>query len=305
MTVATAPYGASTLGRAGSIFLLLATGGVLGLAFPLGKFAEQAGAAPLGWTLAMMSGGGASLALLAAGRRQPIPLTARHLRYYAVAGFLSMAAPNLILFTVMPRLGAGLSAVVYTLPPILTLALAAALGMERPGRRRMLGIGLGFAGAALIVGPRGSLPSSELYGWMAAALLIPVSLAFGNIFRSRFWPSGASPLALSAGTMLAGALWTIVASVATGSLDDVATLALVPWPAAIQSALNALQFLMFMRLQQAAGPVYVSQVGYVATAVGLVSGAMIFGETYSPWVWAASGLIAAGVIVVNAAGRRA
>jgi drug/metabolite transporter (DMT)-like permease len=73
--------------------------------------------------------------------------------------------------------------------------------------------------------------------------------------------------------------------------------------AALQAALSAGQFLMFMRLQQEAGPVYVSQVGYVGTAVGLVSGALAFGETYSLWVWAASGVIAAGVLVVNSARR--
>ena len=53
------------------------------------------------------------------------------------------------------------------------LALAALFGIERPGLRRMVGIGLGFIGAALIVGPRGSLPSPDLYGWMALLVLDP------------------------------------------------------------------------------------------------------------------------------------
>jgi drug/metabolite transporter (DMT)-like permease len=60
---------------------------------------------------------------------------------------------------------------------------------------------------------------------------------------------------------------------------------------------------MFMRLQQAAGPVYVSQVGYVGTAVGLASGALVFGETYTIWVWAACAVIVAGVLIVNSARR--
>jgi hypothetical protein len=60
-----------------------------------------------------------------------------------------MALPNLIIFLVISRLGAGLSAVVYTLPPLLTVALAALLGIERPGGRRLAGIGLGFVSAAL------------------------------------------------------------------------------------------------------------------------------------------------------------
>jgi hypothetical protein len=55
--------------------------------------------------------------------------------------------------------------------------------------------------------------------------------------------------------------------------------------------------------EHAAGPVYVSQVGYVGTAVGLASGALVFGESYSFWIWAASGVITAGVLIVNSSRR--
>lgn len=291
------------LGRFGPVLLLLATGGVFGALFPLGKLAAQAQVHPLAWALSLMLGGGAILTSLVLAGGERLPATRRHLRYYAVAGLLSTALPNLILFTVIPHLGAGLSSVVYTLPPILTLALAALFGIERPGLRRSIGIGVGFVGAALIVGPRGSLPSPGMYGWMALALLIPASVALGNVYRTKAWPAGASPLALSAGTLLSGALWIALAIAATGHFGEVATLSRAPVLAAVQAAFNALQFLMFMRLQQAAGPVYVSQVGYVGTAVGLASGALVFGETYTIWVWAACAVIVAGVLIVNSARR--
>ena len=290
-------------GRLGPVLLLLATGGVFGALFPLGKLAAQAQVHLLAWALSLMLGGGALLTLVVLARGERIPATARYLRYYAVAGLLSTALPNLILFTVIPHLGAGLSSVVYTLPPILTLALAALFGVERPGLRRIVGIAVGFVGAALIVGPRGSLPSPSMYGWMALALSIPFSVALGNVYRTKAWPTGASPLALSAGTLLAGAFWVALAIAATGSFGEVATLARAPALAAVQATFNALQFLMFMRLQQAAGPVYVSQIGYVGTAVGLASGALVFGETYTIWVWAASAVIVAGVLIVNSARR--
>lgn len=303
MTMSSAAPSSPTFDRLRPLALLLVTGGLLGILFPLGKLAGQAGVAPVAWTLSMLTCGGVLLTLLALAQGKAPALTASHLRYYAGAGLLSMAMPNLLLFTVLPSLGAGLSSVVYTLSPILTLVLASLIGIERPGRQRMIGIGVGFLGAALIVGPRSSLPSPDQYGWMALALVIPVFLAMGNIFRTRFWPPGASPLGLSAGAMLAGAFWVALASVVKGDLGEVATLARAPTLAAFQGVFNALQFLMFMRLQKSAGPVYVSQVGYVATAIGLGSGAIAFGETYSPWVWAASGLIFLGVNIVNLARR--
>jgi drug/metabolite transporter (DMT)-like permease len=271
--------------------------------FPLGKLAERAGVAPLAWTLSMMLGGGFILLAMALLRKHSVPFSRQLVAYYAGAGLLSMGFPNFILFTVMPHLGVGLSSVVYTLPPILTLTFAAVLGMEKPGARRSLGIAIGFAGAAMIVSQRSSLPSSDHYGWLLLALVIPTSVAAGNIFRTRFWPAGSPPLALSAGTMLAGSAWVLLVILIKGRISDIATLGQAPALALIQAALNALQFLMFMRLQKATGPVYVSQVGYVATAAGLASGALVFGETYSPWIWAASATIAAGVLIVNSARR--
>ena len=57
-----------------------------------------------------------------------------------------------------------------------------------------------------------------------------------------------------------------------------------------------------MHVQRAAGPVYVSQVGYIATGVGLAAGALVFGERYSPWILVATAIIAIGVFTVNRAG---
>jgi drug/metabolite transporter (DMT)-like permease len=303
MTATVAPLSPSLSGRSAAIALLIATGGIFGAMFPLGKLAEMAGVAPLAWALSMLLGGGFLLLAMTFLHRQIVPVSLQHLAYYIGAGLLSMGFPYLILFTVMPHLGVGLSSVIYTLPPILTLTFAAVLGMEKPGARRSLGIALGFAGTAMIVSQRSTLPSPDLYGWLLLALTIPASVAAGNVFRTRFWPAGSSPLALSAGTMLAGSAWVLLIVLTKGRIGDIATLGQAPVLAIIQAALNALQFLMFMRLQKAAGPVYVSQVGYVGTAAGLASGALVFGETYSPWIWAASTTIAAGVLIVNSARR--
>jgi drug/metabolite transporter (DMT)-like permease len=90
---------------------------------------------------------------------------------------------------------------------------------------------------------------------------------------------------------------------ATGNAAEIATLAGAPGLMLAQVVLAALQFLMFMRLQHVAGPVYVSQTGYVATAVVLGFGTLMLGESYSPWVWGAAGIIVAGIALVNS-GRR-
>lgn len=286
-----------------SLLLLLATGGLIGVIVPATKFAQAAGVPPLPWAFSMMLGAGAILAALGRAKGAALPLSGRYLRYFLLSGFLSVALPNVVLFIVMPPLGAGLSSVVYTLPPILTLLMAMAVGIERPDRWRAAGIGLGFAGALMIVGPRGSLPSPDLAGWMALAFLMPVSVAAGNVYRTAAWPPGAKPLALAAGTMLGGAAWVALALLATGTAADLPKLGLAPGLAALQIAVTAFTYILYFRLQVVAGPVYLSQIGYVATAVGLGTGTLVFGERYSAWIWGGAAVIVAGVLLV-AFGRR-
>lgn len=281
-----------------SLLLLLSTGGLIGAIFPVTKFAQAAGVPPLPWALSMTLGAGVILAAMARAKGVPLPLSGRYLRYFAVSGLLSVALPNVVLFFVLPPLGAGLSAVVYTLPPILTLLMAAAVGIERPDRWRAAGIGLGFAGALMIVGPRGSLPSPDLAGWMALAFAMPASVAAGNVYRTKAWPPGAKPVALAAGTMLGGAAWVALALLVTGAVADLPKLALAPGLAALQIAVTAFTYILYFRLQVVAGPVYLSQIGYVATAVGLGTGTLVFGERYSPWIWGGAGVIVAGVLLV-------
>jgi len=282
-----------------SLLLLLSTGGLLGAIFPVTKAAQGLGVAPLPWAFSMLAGAGLILALMARAKGAPVPVGGRYLRYFAASGFLSAALPNVVLFFVLPRLGAGLASVVYTLPPILTLLMALAVRIERPDRWRVAGIGLGFAGALMIVGPRGSLPSPELAGWMALAFVMPVSVAAGNVYRTMAWPPGAKSAALAAGTMLGGAAWVMLALVATGAVADLPTLALAPGLAALQIAVTAFTYVLYFRLQVVAGPVYLSQIGYVMTAVGLGTGTLLFGERYSLWVWSGAGVIVAGVMLVS------
>jgi len=286
-----------------ALLLLLGTGGLIGAIFPVTKIAQQAGVSSLPWAFSMMLGAGLILAAIAQSKGAPLPLSAGHLRYYAVSGLLSMALPNVVLFIVLPPLGAGLASVVYTLPPILTLLMAMSVRIERPDVWRAAGIGLGLVGALTIVGPRGSLPSPDMAGWMALAFVIPASVAAGNVYRTVAWPPGAKPMALATGTMFGGAAWVALVIVVTGGLGDLGTLALVPGLAALQIALTALTYVLYFRLQVVAGPVYLSQIGYVATAVGLATGTLMFGERYSPWVWGGAGVIVAGVLLVTF-GRR-
>jgi drug/metabolite transporter (DMT)-like permease len=63
-------------------------------------------------------------------------------------------------------------------------------------------------------------------------------------------------------------------------------------------------FAFFFRLQAVGGPVYLSQIGYVAAAVGLLSGTLFLGEHYQVLTWAGAVVIVAGVAITTKAQRQ-
>lgn len=275
--------------------LLVVTGGLLGLTLPFGKIAGSAGVPPMVWALAISGGTGAVLAAAVLLRgRQPVLSPAR-LRYYVIAGAVSFAVPNALLFLVMPHLGAGYVGIFLALSPVMTLAMSLLFGVRKPNRLGIAGIAVGFLGAALVASTRGEVGRPADPHWVVIGLLMTACLASGNIYRSLAWPEGADPSELAGGSHIAATLLLLAALVATGQGGAIATLYLVPWLTLLQVGISAVLFVTYFRLQVAGGPVYLSQIGYVAAAVGLASSVLFLGEHYGAATWIGALVIAAGV----------
>lgn len=284
--------------------LFFVTGGLLGLTLPLGKLAGQAGVPPTVWALTISLGAGAILALaraLAGHRGAP---NGAEWRFYLVAGLISYALPNLLMFSVMPHVGAGFTGLFFTLSPVATLTLAVLLRVQRTSRLGVIGIAIGFLGAVVVSATRGQLGAPAGLAWIALGMLVPLFLAAGNIYRTVAWPPGGHPVALAAGSHLAAAAMLGVLLLLTGETGAVATLAAIPGIALTQAVAAAATFAVFFRLQAVGGPVYLSQIGYVAAAVGLVSGVAFLGERYGLATWTGAGLICLGVALATRAQAR-
>lgn len=284
--------------------LLLVTGGLLGLIFPLGKLAANAGIHPLAWSFMISAGTAAVLiaGMLAAG--VGLGFGGGRLRFYAIAGIISYAIPNLLLFAAIPRLGAGFTGIMFTLSPVITLLMSMALGLRRPSALGVAGIALGFAGALVVASTRGEASAPASIAWVGLGLLIPVALAAGNVYRTIDWPAGAAPTELAAGSHLGAAFALLLLGLFVPQALSFGPLATIPLVALAQVAGSSAMFVFFFRLQAVGGPVYLSQIGYVAAAVGMVGAMLFLGETYAPATWAGALAIMAGVALTTLAQAR-
>ncbi|TKT80323.1 DMT family transporter [Aquamicrobium sp. LC103] len=283
--------------------LLVVTGGLLGLTLPFGKMATESGVPAMLWAFVISFGAGAILLFALLARRKSISLSPRNLRYFAVTAAISYAIPNILMFSAMPHLGAGYTGIMFTLSPVITLMLSILLRVRRPNRLGVIGIVVGFAGAALVAMTRGEAGQPADIFWVVVGLMVPVSLAAGNIYRTIDWPKAAGPIELASGSHLAAAAMLLAGLFLQGDAGSFALLSGMPLLVLAQIASSSAMFAFFFRLQSVGGPVYLSQIGYVAAAVGLLSGVAFLGERYSLLTWLGAAVIAAGVALTTRAQR--
>ena len=266
--------------------------------FTLAKTGADAGIPPLALVFWQAFIGGLVIFVLALREgRLPRP-TPHYWRYFVLSGLTGIALPNAVAFVAIRHVGPGLIAILFTLPPILTYLLATLAGLEKPRWRRGLGILVGFIGALMIVLPRNSLPSPDLVGWMLLALLLPFSLACGNVYRTWDWPPGGTILPLGAG-MLVGAAALILPLMFLFDQFYVPGAAAGDWVVLGQGLMTALAYVLFFELQRKTGPVYLSQVGYIITPTGVALSVLFYNEAFSAWIWGAIIVLFLGLALVN------
>jgi drug/metabolite transporter (DMT)-like permease len=285
-----------------ALLLLLGTGTMLGLNFPIGKFALAHGINPALWAAIISLGAGISMLLIALLRKTVKSNSDGMVKFAIVSGCLSYVMPNLLTFMVIPKIGSGLAAVMFALSPVATALISIVLRVRPPNLGGIGGIVLGLLGALIITFGRNTGLEANAIGWIMVALLIPVFLGFGNVYRTLAWPEGAAPDSLAAYTNLAAVPFLVAIFIFTGF--DLTPLGSLGGLIVLQVVVSTIMFLMFFHLQHIGGPTYLSQIGYVAAAVGLFIGASYLGEIYPLSVWIGAGVVVIGIAVSTWSGLK-
>ena len=175
-------------------------------------------------------------------------------------------------------------------------------GGVRPGPRVLIGFVLGFAGIALLVGPR-HLGGSERVNPVGAITLIIGSLAWaaGSIY-SRHHPVPHSPLLGVAMQSLAGGIGLWIVAAATGELHQFhpAQVTMRSWLAVLYlfSFGSALGFSAYIYILKHSTASRVATYAFVNPVVALFLGWSLGGEPLTLRTLIASGTILAAVLLV-------
>ena len=283
------------------VALLFLIGALWGSFFVLIKVAITDGVRPVSYLFwfTLLAGSWLFLAGILRGRR---PRFARaDLPYYLKLGLVRFTLANMILYTVQGKLAVGLMAVIMTFVPIFTYLMSLFIRLEKFLWLRATGILMGFGGVLLIVLPKSSLPDHSLAIWVLIGFGAPLLHAIAYVALSeKSRPKNVDSITLSSGTLFAAALFALPLALVLGEFQTPG------WPLTTgeqallaHSVLAAVNFYAIFELIRIAGPTYMTQANFLSVGFGVAFGVALLGETHSLFVWAAIGLVLAGVGMVN------
>jgi drug/metabolite transporter (DMT)-like permease len=247
-----------------------------------------------------MSGGALVVWIVSySSRRFPV-WDKEHIRYYLLGGLLGISLPYVLAFIVLQQLQVGIVGLLTALSPIVTYAMARLLGHERGHPLRLLGLIVGLGGVALLVMSGDSVVLSEHWSSMLLALAIPLTLASSNIYRSRYWPAKSRAMPLVIGMLTVQSAGLFIVNLLLGNfhlvlpaLNDTSLVL------AVLGLMAGASYLTSFTLLRVGGPVYLSQMGYVITAVTMLAGMLFWDERYDNTVLLSMGLILTGVLLTT------
>ena len=278
---------------------LIAIGLMWGSTQLFSKLVVNAGHHPVGIAFAATALGAAILTVAMWVRGIALPLSRRHLVFYAICGLTGTALPNTVSYAAMAHLPVGVMSIVLATVPMLTFLAAVLFRLERPELRRAIGLGCGTVAVLLLVVPDASLPGAGDALWVALALITGASYTVENIYIAKAQPADCSPFQTLCGLFWAALLMLTPVTMLSGTWYETSGFGLVELWLVAMTVMHIFAYGGFVWLIAQAGPVFAAQVAYVVTLSGVALGMLALGETHSAWVWLSLALMLAGLALVQ------
>ncbi|MGG8405953.1 DMT family transporter [Streptomyces sp. 12297] len=252
---------------------------IWGFSFLLIKVGTD-GYAPLQVTLGRVFFGTAVLGAALLVKRERLPRGLRTWGHLAVSALLLNALPFTLFAYAELTIPSGLAGICNATSPLWGMALSlVALSEDRPTRRRVAGLGIGFLGVLTVLGAWQGFSGLDASG-TAMALLASFCYPVGWIYvRRTLAGSTSSPIAMTGAQL---ALATLQLAVVT-PLATSAPAAFPLWPTLAVLALGVLGTGLALQMQYGlvveVGPTTAQMVTYFIPVIATAAGVLVLGES--------------------------
>jgi drug/metabolite transporter (DMT)-like permease len=240
----------------------------------------------------------AAIAFVRLGPRETLAEIRRAWFWLVVVGIVNTAVPFWLLSWGETRIDSGLASIIQGAVPIFNALLAFAFFREeRVGGIRLVGLGIGFVGVALLIGEQ---PHGKLLGALAVVAMA-LCYAIGTLLAGRYL-RGTQPLVVA----LTSTAVSTIAVLPAGIIQAPAEM----WHGETIAAIlvlgfvgTAIAYLLFFALIQRAGANYATLVTYLVPPIALAYGAIFLGESFGAIAFGALALILVGVALATGSVR--
>jgi drug/metabolite transporter (DMT)-like permease len=240
----------------------------------------------------------AALMLAVALINQSILPSGREWRDWLVLGTVNGWGPNLLVAYALLHMDSGPAALIQASGPLLTALLAHAfLAGERLTAARLVGVVVGMAGAALLIGPKAFAGGGTTLGVLAMVVLT-LGYAIGNVYARTI--TNAVPIRMALGQQTVSAIiGLLIALVAAGPAGFAGVGGHAPALLALGLFSTALPIWIFMRLITASGPTKAAMAGYLVPVTAVTLGVLVLGEPVVPQQILGGAIVLLGVAIVT------
>jgi len=242
----------------------------------------------------------AAIAVARLGTRETLAQMRGAWRWLVVVGIVNTALPFWLLSWGEKRIDSGLASIIQGAVPIFNALLAFAFFREsRVGGLRLVGLGIGFVGVALLVGAQ---PQGKL---LAALAVVAMALcyAIGTLIAGRHL-RGTPPLVVALASCAVSTFAVLpigIAQAPSGMWHGETIMAIL----VLGFVGTAIAYLLFFALIQRAGPNYATLVTYLVPPIALAYGAIFLGESFGATAFVALALVLVGVALATGSVRPA
>jgi len=222
-------------------------------------------------------------------------------RHALLLGTTNGWLPNVMTAAALATVPAAQGALIQAAAPLLVAAGAALLlpAAERPGRRGLLGLILGFCGIAAVIGPGVLAAGADARG-VLLMLGTAASYATGTLYVRAVRPGAAAPLVLGQQLVSAAGAGALAASMgAPGAFQQPGWV----WGIVLLLGVfaSAIPVTLFTALVQRARATDAALVGYGQPLFAALLGAALLGEWPAGREWLGGAVVLAGVWLATTA----
>jgi drug/metabolite transporter (DMT)-like permease len=256
---------------------------------------------PLTMVLARVGIGALALFIIGRIRGVNIPLDWPLARAFAILGLISNVIPFGLIAWSQQHIPSGLSSILNAATPLFTVLVAQAFTRdEKLTPSRLAGVGLGFAGVAVMMGPAllGQLGGHQLPAQLAA-IGATISYGFASVYGKRFRalpPLGVAIGQLTASTLILAPLVALIERPWELPAPSTHVLAAVT---ALGVLSTGIAFIIYFRILARNGATNISLVTFLVPVSAILLGALVLGEALEPREFAGFGLIALGLAAID------